>query len=304
MEYTIMSLQQLQDLWNIWSTRILITVIILALYDYYYYYYYSHPSVPWWRLGQQQQQQQQQSPTLNYNELHPSITRNNNNSNHNHSFLNRLEEKASQQQQQGRQESAGDDETKLSMEAMPNETTSNPQRVHDSIGNEKQEATERGKSMEEKKSKKQKKTSKQTQLSTASTTASASKKTPPPIKATSNVHPGLKAFNYWYDVETSLFRIYTLGRNDGLEVVPPYVPHSYRGNVAVHLHVTNKTNTHIKVFWVSYSGQHVFKGDLKPNHVWTQSTYIDHPWVFEHADTQTPVLYYIPYRVMEGCNLS
>ena len=38
MEYTIMSLQQLQDLWNIWSTRILITVIILALYDYYYYY--------------------------------------------------------------------------------------------------------------------------------------------------------------------------------------------------------------------------------------------------------------------------
>lgn len=118
------------------------------------------------------------------------------------------------------------------------------------------------------------------------------------IKATTNAHPGMAAFSYWYEVETSLFRIYTLGRRDDVEVVPPYVPHSYRGNVGVFLHVTNHTNIPIKVFWVDYKGKHMFKGNLKPDHVWTQTTYIDHPWVFEHADTQIPLLYYIPYRVI------
>ena len=121
---------------------------------------------------------------------------------------------------------------------------------------------------------------------------------PPPIKATTNTHPGMESFSYWYEVETSLFRIYTLGRKDDVQVVPPYVPHSYRGNVGIFLHVTNHTNIPIKVSWVDYKGNHIFKGHLKPDHVWTQSTYIDHPWVFEHADTQAPLLYYIPYRVI------
>jgi hypothetical protein len=54
---------------------------------------------------------------------------------------------------------------------------------------------------------------------------------PPPMKATTNQHPGMKEFCHWCDVECSLFRTYTLGRNDDVEVVPPYVPHSYRGKV-------------------------------------------------------------------------
>ena len=109
----------------------------------------------------------------------------------------------------------------------------------------------------------------------------------------------MQAFAYWYEVETSLFRIYTLGRNDGVEVVPPYVPHSYRGNVSLSLHVTNKTNTVLKVYWVDYKGKHILKGTIKPNRVWTQTTWIDHPWVFEAADgDETPYLYYIPYRVI------
>ena len=136
---------------------------------------------------------------------------------------------------------------------------------------------------------------------TTTTVASTSTNAPTPIKAQTNQHPGMKHFNYWMDVECSLFRIYTLGRDDGVEVAPPYIPHSYRGNVDVALHVTNKTNTTLQVYWVDYKGKHVPKGKVKPNHVWTQTTWIDHPWVFEGEQLDgeyIPYLYYIPYRVI------
>jgi hypothetical protein len=54
----------------------------------------------------------------------------------------------------------------------------------------------------------------------------------------------------------------------------------------------------LKVFWVDYKGKQTLKGSIRPNHVWTQTTWIDHPWVFEDAETETPYLYYIPYRVI------
>ncbi len=121
------------------------------------------------------------------------------------------------------------------------------------------------------------------------------------ISAKTNHHPGMQHFGHWYEVETSLYRIYTLGRQDGVEVVPPYIPHSYRGKVPLHLHVTNQTNTVISVYWVDYKGKHILKGTMKPNQVWVQTTWIDHPWVFEGLDeneNSTPYLYYIPYRVI------
>lgn len=98
----------------------------------------------------------------------------------------------------------------------------------------------------------------------------------PRIVATSNGHPGMADFAYWYDVETSLYRIYTLTRKDGVQVVPPYIPNSRRGNVSIFLHVTNGTNHTINVYWVDYKGKHILKGKMNPNHVWTQKTYIDH----------------------------
>ena len=125
------------------------------------------------------------------------------------------------------------------------------------------------------------------------------------ISAATNQHPGMDAFCHWYDVQTSLYRIYTLGRHDGVEVAPPYIPHSYRGQTTVKLHVTNQTSTVLNVYWVDYKGHHVLKGTLKPNQVWHQSTWIDHPWVFEgisgdntNNDQPTPFLYFIPYKVM------
>lgn len=100
--------------------------------------------------------------------------------------------------------------------------------------------------------------------------------TPPRIRATTNEHPGMSGFSHWYEVETSLYRVYTLTRKDGEQVVPPYIPHSYRGNVNIFLHITNSTSHVINVYWVDYKGSHVLKGTVKPNHVWTQSTWIDH----------------------------
>jgi hypothetical protein len=72
--------------------------------------------------------------------------------------------------------------------------------------------------------------------------------------------------------------------------------------VEVALHVANRTNTVLKVFWVDYKGKHVQKGVIRPDNVWTQTTFMDHPWVFEAEDEETqtsiPYLYYIPYRVI------
>jgi hypothetical protein len=101
-------------------------------------------------------------------------------------------------------------------------------------------------------------------------------KSSPRILATSSQHPGMSGFFHWYEVETSLYRIYTLTRKDGQQVVPPYIPHSYRGTLNLFLHVTNSTNHLINVYWVDYKGAHIIKGTIKPNQVWTQSTWIDH----------------------------
>jgi cytoskeletal protein RodZ len=137
------------------------------------------------------------------------------------------------------------------------------------------------------------------QQSTHSKTQSTTTTTEPPrIQATTNQHPGMDGFAHWYEVETSLYRIYTLTRKDGQQVVPPYTPHSYRGNISIYLDVKNRTNHSINVYWVDYKGKHVLKGTMKPNHTWTQTTWIDHPWVFEDANDSTVYLYYIPYRVI------
>jgi hypothetical protein len=117
---------------------------------------------------------------------------------------------------------------------------------------------------------------KKTKRPTPHTPQQQSKPPRPRMKATNNAHPGMDEFAYWYDVETSLFRIYTQTRKDGVDVVPPYVPHSHRGNVSIYLDVTNMTNHTINVFWVDYKGKQVLKGTMKPNHTWTQTTFIDH----------------------------
>jgi PUB domain/VHL beta domain len=113
-----------------------------------------------------------------------------------------------------------------------------------------------------------------------------------------DAHPGLDAFWYWWDVNTSLFRIYTLARNDGVDVSPPYNPSSRRGVTPVALKVTNGTKLDLLVYWVDFKGKYVPKGKIQPGRTWYQSTWIDHPWVFCRADNDQTILYYIPYRVI------
>lgn len=141
--------------------------------------------------------------------------------------------------------------------------------------------------------------SRQTQLPAASQTrASEGQQSQPSFKSSSNTFPGLDAFWYWCDIEASLFRVYNAGRTDDVAVIPPYNPQSRRGKVSVFLHVTNQTSRTLVVNWINYKGREDERAKVRPGHSWTQSTWIDHPWVFRDADTDQVVLHYIPYRVI------
>jgi hypothetical protein len=117
----------------------------------------------------------------------------------------------------------------------------------------------------------------------------------------SEEHPGMAGFLHWYEVETSLYRIYTLERKDPtIPAIPPYVIGSHRGRVPVELVVTNTTTRKINVSWVDYKGKHVPKGQIQRNHgVWKQTTWIDHResyfiWLgfaAVVADNQKPLTY-------------
>jgi VHL beta domain/PUB domain len=119
-----------------------------------------------------------------------------------------------------------------------------------------------------------------------------------------NATSPLNAFWHWWDVETSLFRIYTIpridGRMDDETTIPPYNPSSKRGHVPILLHVTNDLpTTTVTVCWIDFLGKYVQKGTILPlGGTWRQTTWIDHPWVFCDAETNTPLLHYIPYRVI------
>lgn len=128
---------------------------------------------------------------------------------------------------------------------------------------------------------------------------------PPPFRRISDSHPGLRAFWYWCDVETSLFRIYTVTRKDGVQdesTTPPYNPSSRRGNVAIKLRVTNCLQEIVKVYWINFKGAHVEKGTIPANGgTWRQTTWIDHPWTFctgANIGDEKILLHYIPYRVI------
>jgi len=119
----------------------------------------------------------------------------------------------------------------------------------------------------------------------------------PPIAATSDDHPGLDQFYHWYNTETSLYRIYELGRTDDVQVVPPFHPASERGKVPVALIVGNKYYEQINVFWTDYKGREVPKGSIPSSGTWHQTTWIGHPWTFRTVSGEV-LLHYIPYRII------
>jgi hypothetical protein len=68
--------------------------------------------------------------------------------------------------------------------------------------------------------------------------------------------------------------------------------------VPISLKVANGTEHVLVVYWVDFKGKLVDRGKVTPGRTWLQTTWIDHPWVFCRADTDQPLLYYIPYRVI------
>jgi hypothetical protein len=228
-------LQLFEDFWQRWSNRLVVTLSIIAFLDY-------------WRRSRRQNDHPDTSKPVS-----PEIQLNAAEQNQLQSrLLGELEEKKDRQMRKKGETEALDKLAEVSTErefqhpAKPIESERQPSKISKATSN-----TKRDRNI----------ANKNTNL--------------PPLKATSNEHPGMKGFNHWQEVETSLFRIYTLGRKDGVQVAPPYVPHSYRGTVPIFLHVTNTTNIPMKVFWVNFQGQVIFKGDLKPDHLWTQTTWID-----------------------------
>jgi PUB domain/VHL beta domain len=78
------------------------------------------------------------------------------------------------------------------------------------------------------------------------------------------------------------------------------MPQSRRGNVAIALHVTNvMPSANISVKWVDYKGKEIDKGTIQANGgVWTQSTFVEHPWVFRDESTSDLLFYFVPYRTI------
>jgi len=120
----------------------------------------------------------------------------------------------------------------------------------------------------------------------------------PRIRAKNGSHPGPDGFKNWYEVQVSLYRIYTIGRTDGTLVHPPFIPKSERGHVPLRLRVTNNYRQTISVYWVNFGGNEVHKRDVKHGSDFFQTTWIGHPWVFREKDTNNLLCYYIPYRVI------
>lgn len=121
---------------------------------------------------------------------------------------------------------------------------------------------------------------------------------PPPMQAKDSNHPGLGSFRKWYETEASLYRIYTVGRTDGVEVYPPFMPKSERGQVSLKLRVTNNYRQTISVYWIDFSGKEVHKGDVKQGNVFHQTTWIGHPWTFRDKESGATLCHYIPYKII------
>ncbi|MEH1781712.1 MAG: hypothetical protein V7L26_21900 [Nostoc sp.] len=54
---------------------------------------------------------------------------------------------------------------------------------------------------------------------------------------------------------------------------------SIEGGAATSINFVNKTSALVKVYWINYQSQRQLYKDLKPGDSFTQSTYVNHPWV-------------------------
>ena len=117
-----------------------------------------------------------------------------------------------------------------------------------------------------------------------------------PSMQSSTEHPGMDEFQAWYVAISDLYRQYLIGSENN-EVDAPIIPRSERGNVQIHLEVSNSTSSALDVFWVDYLGREEWKGSAAPGGTWTQISYVGHPWTFRAQGGQV-LCHYVPFRVI------
>ena len=140
------------------------------------------------------------------------------------------------------------------------------------------------------------------------------------LKSQTN-HPGLHGYYNWLSTITSLYRIYAIPYYENSTISSsssnnnnnnatyhqahlPMHPSSERGNVPLYIEVTNLTSHNtISVYWVDYKGNEIYKGSISRGGMWTQTTYIGHPWTFRIGDDdnggeENVLLRYAPFRVI------
>ena len=112
-------------------------------------------------------------------------------------------------------------------------------------------------------------------------------------------HPGMNGYYNWHSSVTSMYRIYAIPSQSQPAVLPIH-PSSERGNVPVHIEVRNYSSHMIDIYWIDYKGNERKKGSMQPHvGLWTQTTYIGHPWTFRTGDgDEGVVLKYVPFRVI------
>ena len=149
------------------------------------------------------------------------------------------------------------------------------------------------------------------------------------LKSQTN-HPGLHGYYNWLSTITSLYRIYAIPYYENSTISSsssssnnnnnynnatyhqahlPMHPSSERGNVPLYIEVTNLTSHNtISVYWVDYKGNEIYKGSMSRGGMWTQTTYIGHPWTFrigtnnndddDNGGEENVLLRYAPFRVI------
>lgn len=135
---------------------------------------------------------------------------------------------------------------------------------------------------------------------------------PPPMELKSQAkHPGLQGYYNWHSTITSLYRIYAIphqqvelssggAHTKFHQAVLPMHPSSERGQVSIYIEVVNRTSHKIDVYWIDYKGNEVHKGSIPTRGgVWSQTTYIGHPWTFRIGEGEENVLLkYAPFRII------
>jgi len=118
---------------------------------------------------------------------------------------------------------------------------------------------------------------------------------------TSKNESGLNQFHTWHTAISEIYRCYMIQQPNEERTIYPIIPRSERGNICLHLQVTNDTKNVMRAYWVDYLGREIDKGSCLPGQTWYQTTWIGHPWSFrfENSSAKNAAVYFVPFRIIQ-----